>query len=316
MTDSVLNIQGSETGVVVGNSRPSYSRPSYSRVREVRDSLAGVRAREVQDSLAQVRRDSIAREHNHHGIVLTDPYGDQVVAGSGNQVIPAAGDGLSWVFGVLALLFCVVCLKFKNSPAYIEKLFNDMTSIRMRNNVFDNTVKETSFMVILNVGWIVCGGILLWNAVENGVGFFPPLQVGGGPDGSLYGVGICSGVCGCYLLFSIGAYWLAGNVFYDSKTTQLWINGATAGFGLETFTFLPLSLLSLCYPEWVEEVLIIVAIIFIICKIIFIYKGFRIFLRQNNSWLIFLYYLCSLEIIPLILAFVSARELCLLWLRA
>ncbi|MDE6338919.1 MAG: DUF4271 domain-containing protein [Muribaculaceae bacterium] len=45
-------------------------------------------------------------------------------------------------------------------------------------------------------------------------------------------------------------------------------------------------------------------------KIVFIYKGFRIFFQQLRSWLLFLCYLCSLEIVPLILAYLLAYQIC------
>ena len=72
----------------------------------------------------------------------------------------------------------------------------------------------------------------------------------------------------------------------------------------------PLSLVALNYPKWDVPVLLIAAGVFVIGKIVFLYKGFRIFFTQISSWLLFLYYLCSLEIVPLILTYLGAVTLC------
>lgn len=101
-----------------------------------------------------------------------------------------------------------------------------------------------------------------------------------------------------------------GNVFSDRQLTRLWVKGATALMGLQSFMFFPLALLSLCYAEWGGIILILAGIVFVFGKIQFIYKGFRIFFNQMSSWLLFLYYLCSLEIVPLILAYLAALQIC------
>jgi len=109
------------------------------------------------------------------------------------------------------------------------------------------------------------------------------------------------------------AYWMVGNVFSDSKKTRLWVKGAAASTALETFLLFPVSLLMLIYPGWCGILLWIAAGVFIMGKIVFLYKGFRIFFAEISSWMLFLYYLCSLEIVPLILTFICAMLACVAW---
>ena len=90
----------------------------------------------------------------------------------------------------------------------------------------------------------------------------------------------------------------------------MWVNGYMATTGLSTLIFFPLSLLSIFYPSDAGIILIVALGGFIIAKLIFIWKGFRIFFKEITSWLLFLYYLCSLEIVPLILLFFSTYLLC------
>ncbi len=277
------------------------------RVRPVEmDSLSLAKA----DSIAKLKADSVRREVNHHGLVLTDPYADDA-----EQPHTFVSLGVeSWVFALLAMLFSLICFKFKNSPRYLSTLMSDMVSTRVRGNMFDNTVRETSYLIILNTAWAVCAGILVWCGIAPG-GVLNPAQYGFTiPDSPLGGIGICVASAAVYLGVMLLMYLGVGNTFSDKNTTSVWVRGASACYALQTFGLLPLALLGLCYPQWSSGVLIAAGVVYAAFKILFIYKGIRIFLRQNISWLIFLYYLCSLEIVPLILTYVAILQICSNWL--
>ena len=217
--------------------------------------------------------------------------------------------GMSWVWGVLAALFCIVALKFKNNTRYLKAVVSDLTDVRVRQNAFDDTVKETSFLILLNVLWVVCVGILLWKTVM----LSSPYTVGDSfsiPDRPALGIAICVGVISIYAILMFIAYWVVGYVFADKARANMWIKGAGASQGLEVMLLLPLSALTLCYAPWTEILLEIAAVAFILGKIVFIYKGFRIFFNQFSSWMLFLYYLCSVEIVPLILTYIATLQLC------
>ena len=280
---------------------------TWKPVKSVADSIAKAK----EDSIVRAVNDSIAKEKNAFGVVLQPPYREHV-----SDIVAArvsSGDGLSWVFAVLAILFCAVCLKIKNTPRYIKTLVSDMKDVSVRHNMFDNTVKETSFLIILIIAWICCVGILLWQLLKSTVPGLPAYSVSI-PDSPLAGIGLCSAVAASYVVFMLIAYEITGNVFSDRKMTRIWVKGASATMGLQVFLFFPLALLSLCYPEWNRIILILAGSVFVIGKIQFIYRGFRIFFNQFSSWLLFLYYLCSLEIVPLILSYLAALQICVMWL--
>lgn len=132
------------------------------------------------------------------------------------------------------------------------------------------------------------------------------------PDKPAMGIAICSGVAAVYLLAMTIAYWVIGNVFAERRQTQMWVKGAAAAYGLETLVLFPVALLTLTYLAWNRTLLIIAAAVFVFGKIVFLYKGFRIFFTQISSWLLFLYYLCSLEIVPLILVYFGTVVLCII----
>ena len=218
--------------------------------------------------------------------------------------------GMSIIWLVIVGLFCAVALKFKNNVKYLKAVISDLTDVRVRQNAFDDTVKETSFLVMLNVLWVCACGVLLWQTVMLDVGDVAAGASFSIPDRPAPGIAICVGMMGVYALMLCIAYWVIGFVFTDRERARMWLKGAGASQGLEVMFLLPLAALSLSYEPWVPVLLEIGAAVFILGKIIFIYKGFRIFFTQISSWMLFLYYLCSVEIVPLILTYLATLQLC------
>ncbi len=205
------------------------------------------------------------------------------------------GTGMSWIVVAISAVFLAVAVKYRTNTRYINVLFREMFAVRRRGNVFDDTVRETSFLLLLNLLWSVCGGILLAAAV-----------------GSLTaaGAGICMGIVALYTMLMALAYYTCGSIFRDAQTAAMWVRGYAAGQGGGSIVLLPLSLLQLCYPELTQIWVGGAAVTLILVKMVFIWKGFRIFFTQSAHWLLFLYYLCSLEIVPLIPAYLAAARAC------
>jgi len=245
------------------------------------------------------------------GIILVNPASEFL--GKETHLPHIHWSLMSWVYLALALLFCIVAIKFKGNSRYMKALMSDLTSTRIRPNAFDDTVRETSLLVLLNIMWVACAGVLLWKALTLTAGTLVQNSAAL-PDSPAVGIAICSGVAAIYLALMTMAYWVIGNVFADRRQTQMWVKGAAAAYGLETFLLFPLVLLILSYPAWDGTLLIIAGAVFIFGKIVFLYKGFRIFFTQISSWLLFLYYLCSLEIVPLILTYLAAWSACIRWM--
>lgn len=218
------------------------------------------------------------------------------------EIVARTPDYTSWIIGGLLLLFVIVCLRVKSSAKYIKVLVRDLTDVRERHNAFDETVRETSLLVILNLFWSCCIGVLMYTFLEHNhyiQGNTPMLSIM-----------VCEGIAGGYTLVMTGVYWLVGNVFSDSLHAKMWVKGFAAEQGLSAMLMFPLALCAMCYTQYSEQILTIALITFVIGKIIFICKGFRIFFTQIASWVLFLYYLCSLEIVPLILTFLAADYCC------
>ncbi len=247
--------------------------------------------------------DSIAgRGEQLKGLVLDNPL----------VVEPAPAhpdDDMSWIYLLLMALFCVVAIRFHKSPHFIKTIAGDLTDTRERGNVFDDTVRETTLLVLLLIMWSLCAGVMLWSLIRLRSGIRAEYSFGV-PDSGALGTAICMAVFVVYSGAMMLAYWVVGRVFSDGPRTQSWIKGAGATAALQTFAFYPIALLLLCQPQWTPELLCAGAAVFIMGKLVFIFKGFRIFFTRFSSWLVFLYYLCSLEIVPLILTYVASLYLC------
>ena len=238
--------------------------------------------------------------HLAYGLSIDGPV--HIVAPMGDT--PAGETGLSWLFVALFAVFAAVCLRYRKNTRYFSLLLNDITEMRERHNAFDDTLRETSFVWLLNILWCGAAGILLYGLL------YPP-AAGILPGAADVGrMGVCIGMAAAYTLFLTLAYTVVGNVFSDGTKSSLWVKGYLSTQGLQAVMLFPIALFGLCMPSLMQPMIIAAFVVFILAKILFIYKGFCIFFSQTASWVLFLYYLCSLEIVPIVLTYVATSYLC------
>ena len=203
----------------------------------------------------------------------------------------------SLIIPALLVLLVAIGLKFRKSAKYIFLLGKEITNTRRRHNVFDDTVRESSFLLLLNTVTLLSEGLLLY------------LYLLGGGRPELPGAAACMGVALGYGLFLWAAYGLTGWVFSDADTMRVWVRGHNAATGLLCVVMLPLALAAAADTSIATTVAPVALGAFLVAKLIFIFKGARIFMHGPTSILLFFYYLCSLEIVPLVLAYAAARFL-------
>ena len=220
---------------------------------------------------------------------------------------PAGDAASSWTCIILFAIFFTVCMRVRGNFKFVGALFRDLVMVRERENMFDSTMRETSFIFLTlllsgcSMGVLLRHAVVLWGDRFPLPPDFPVPSVQG--VGELGATALCMGVACVY----IGAMWVCynvvGRVFTDSQHTWAWVRGFTAGTGLAAALFFPLALLSLAYPDYVREITIFAFLMLILVKITFVIKGFRIFFTESSLWVVFLYYLCSLEIVPLVITY-------------
>ncbi len=222
-------------------------------------------------------------------------------------------EATSWIYVILFSVFFLTCIRVRGNFKFLGAFFRDLVVVRERENLFDVTMKESSFILLALLLSGCSIGVLLSLAVPIFGGDVPIKaeipEHGIVVKGQLLSTLVCIAIACIY----IGAMWVCytvvGKVFSDSLHTLLWVRGYTSGIGLAAAVFFPLALLALAYPAYTKEIVLFAFAMLILVKFLFIIKGFRIFFTESSFWVVFLYYLCSLEIVPLVITFGLACSL-------
>ena len=173
-----------------------------------------------------------------------------------------------------------------------------MFSTRRRENLFeDHTVNETGIQVALIANTCIVEGFLIYSAVQHmWPSLAPALQ------GSVFTH--IAAYCGLAVLFYVAqwvVYKVLGYTFTDKVGSKLWLDGFKASQSLLGLLLLPVAVLAMLYPGSGKLLLSVGAALYIASRLIFIYKGFRIFYGNLPSILYFLLYLCAVEMVPLVI---------------
>lgn len=262
--------------------------------------LVPYRPESVPDSVwnlhqAKLQADSVRMdEAPRKGFVLVKPQ-------EGRQAAKrmSGDEAYTWILLGMGMLFVALCLLLRANSHYLQSLRRKLFEVRERNNMFDDTVRETTLTVLLNVLCAGCVGICLYCAAC----WSEHLA------GSTVAAGACIAISSAYCALMPAAYWILGNIFYDRQRTSAWLSGFTASQGVLGLCLFPLVLLLLFYHEATEPLLISAGVLVLTLKFLFIWKGFRIFYRKNGLSLLFLYYLCGVEAVPLLIMCAGALQM-------
>lgn len=219
--------------------------------------------------------------------------------------VPAAGEAKTFVSSplrdtpsmiLLLLGLLSVAVSYHSGYKYIENLFHNMFSTRKRENLFeDHTVNETGILVALIANTCIVEGFIIYFAVCQ---FLPHLAPQLSSNVFRHIGAFCAIAAGFYVAQWL-VYKLLGYTFSDKVGSKLWIDGFKASqsfLGLSLlFVLVPLML----FPSGGKMLLMAAAGLYLVARLIFIYKGFRIFYGNVASCFYFLLYLCAAEIVPL-----------------
>lgn len=206
---------------------------------------------------------------------------------------------------VLAVIF-ITTVSYRKGYKYVADFFHNISSVRERQNLFeDHTVKETQIMTALTANTCIFGAILLYIAY----GFlYHPVEPAATP---VFGFVVAlSAFTALFHIAMLGLCWLLGFIFSDKLSTGLWLDGVKASASMLGVMLAPITFAILIFPAFVKTGLIMAIILYFLARIIVIYKAFRIFFNNLQSLLYFILYLCSVEIVPVVLSFAGAMNLC------
>ena len=207
------------------------------------------------------------------------------------------GTNSVFVLGV-AIMLVLVLFNYRTLRAllgfYVEELINVR---RGRDNVFDDRPAGFSAVsFLLTALFIAEAGLLLIcgpAALSQGLsGLLPPRVVAAG-----------IGMAAIYYFGLLTAYSAVGYTFSSDDGRREWVRGFSASTSILAIALIFPTLIAVFYPFLSASMTIIAIFLFIAGKIAFIFKGFRIFYDNFFSLLYFILYLCTLEIIPIILVY-------------
>lgn len=207
--------------------------------------------------------------------------------------------GRSTVFlTMIALLFVMIAFNFRTISRLLKFYGEELVKIRKgRDNVFDDRpAGDTRVLILLLIQFVVCGGILLSGGISGLVEHDHALM-------TVPSVAKIIGIVGAYYLFQLAAYQTVGYTFATGEGRREWLRGFNASQALLGVSLTTPAVLVIFYPHTTATMAIIGLIVYLLARLLFIFKGVRIFYDKMSSLLYFILYLCTLEIIPLILVY-------------
>lgn len=195
--------------------------------------------------------------------------------------------------GVVCLILGVIvflALNTRHQSNYLKTFAVDLFTVRRRRtNAFDDsTVNETRTIIAFIALLCVAEGILLFTATNPH-----------GVASDIFGhIAMTVGLCVAYYVFEICAYATIATVFGTPLDRSQWLKGFNASQALLGLTLAVPALLALFSPDLSWWWLRIALVLYVVARMIFIIKGYRIFYTDFASNIYFILYLLALEVVP------------------
>lgn len=245
-------------------------------------------AKQVEQLAEQHRADSIAALRN-----MTEQNAGRN-AGLSAQPLHTTFDGLDAISALVAGLLIIAGFCSGSIRRALHSYRTQLLSVRRRQNVFEDSHKVPfGASVILALIMIVFGGLALYCAT--------PFSA----SPTVAGASVAIGFAAAYYGFLWCAYNVVGYAFSSPRGRTMWVSGFVATQAITGLLLVVPVLLLLVFPRYHAELIAVCAVVFLAGKLIFLIKGFRIFYINFRSILYFILYLCTLEVIPLIVLYVA-----------
>ena len=238
----------------------------------------------LPDVPTPIQRPSIFKGHQlavQHDMLVTRPTG---------------GDNM-WFFGIIMSVLVLVTICLRVNRAKLGTLFQAgilqrKMDVLMREALFSRFATFLQGLAYFSLMASTVAYYLLHE--QSAVSSQLPAQ--GGPFYALM-VAVLAGAC----LLRQGVTWMLGNVFDNKESVKLYLGNTQIYFFIYTIVLLPLVLL-LYFSPLGEHVIPIIVVLMSILMIFRVVRGMQLILStaRNSKYYLF-YYLCTVEIIPLLI---------------
>lgn len=210
----------------------------------------------------------------------------------------------SYTLVAVLLFFVLLCFNARHVARLFNNFLSDIWSVRQRENIFEEHVAaESQILILMNLLTSVLEGILLFNYFR--------LQIAGLPF--FISLAYTTVVAIGFNVFSIAACSTVGYAFTSTSLASRWRRGLLSSQALLGLFLLIPTIIIIVRPNSVGVCTTIAAIMYILARMLYITNGIRIFYTDYFSWLYFILYLCTLEIIPMLAVWrmIPGMEVCL-----
>lgn len=245
---------------------------------------------EIDSATVMAETDTL--ECHHYALLVESPTGKTF------QGLKTASDSSlsSWLFLTLIVVFLLLCYRYRKSLGILSTIKANLQPSRERRNMFDDTVHESSFIILLDVISIVAMAMVAYIK-------FCPGYTPANPLADTHGVVVSIGLMAVMYVAQSLACLLYGYVFSGTQAARTWFQTFISSQAILAIVVFPLAMISLFYPQTSNVLAIIAIIAYTLSRILFVCKGYRIFSPYFASVLPFFYYLCAVEVVPVIFIF-------------
>lgn len=207
---------------------------------------------------------------------------------------PSQNDG---IFLILLCCFILVATSFRRGIKLFSQPFSISKNNRNLTEMADSsTIIESRLRFILLAQTFAMEGIAFTFLIH----YLKPELTYIGYSKEI----LCTTVLAIlYYNLQQSAYRILGSIFTEPGVTKQWIDNHASINLLLGIVLFPVIFCMIYLSGFLNIGLLLVTISYILSRIIFIYKGIKIFLRDVYGILYFILYLCALEIIPLFLIY-------------
>ena len=211
----------------------------------------------------------------------------------------------SMIMFLLSCLFLITSYRLGN--VYISNLMHNMFSTKGKDDLYaDHTMSDTRIIVALIINTCLMEGLLLFY----GLAWIDPQLTLALQRSVFLHVFVLVMSAGLFMTLQLLLYRLIGFTFSDDNLTELWVGGFLSSQATLGLLLFPVVVITLVFPSTIKLMITIAIILFILARIVFIWKGFRIFFNNLSSSIYFILYLCAVEIVPPLLAIAGTVYVC------
>lgn len=209
---------------------------------------------------------------------------------------------------IMLMLSCLFLLtSYRVGRTYITNLGHYLFSAKGKEDLFtEHSSSDARIIIALLANTCLMCGIMMFYGMR---WHNPELTVALQNSVFLH-VLVLTLAMALFLTLQLLMYRLIGFTFADSSLTDMWVSGYLSSQAVLGLLLFPVAVLTMVFPSSIKMMVTLAIILYILGRIVFIYKGFRIFFNNLSSSVYFILYLCAVEIVPPLLALAGTVYVC------